>query len=100
MEDMSKAVLEGKNLSKEYNGNTVLRDVSIRCVAGVATAIVGENGAGKTTLMNILGGGLKPTSGTIEVDGQEVRFIFVAKSRKTAGKNRSINPMGLMTSPE
>lgn len=47
-------IVEGRSLSKEFNGNVVLRDVSIRCEAGKAIALVGENGAGKSTLMNIL----------------------------------------------
>ena len=53
-------IVEGKALSKEFNGNTVLKDVSIRCEAGRAVALVGENGAGKSTLMNIISGGLAP----------------------------------------
>lgn len=65
-------IVEGRSLSKEFNGNVVLRDVSIRCEAGKAIALVGENGAGKSTLMNILTGSLTPTSGTVLVDGKEV----------------------------
>ena len=70
----NRIVVEGKALSKEFNGNVVLKDVSIQCIAGKAIALVGENGAGKSTLMNIISGGLTPTSGTVEVDGKEVRF--------------------------
>ena len=34
-------ILTGKNLSKEFNGNVVLEDVSIECIEGTAIAIVG-----------------------------------------------------------
>jgi simple sugar transport system ATP-binding protein len=49
-------VLQVKNVSKEYGGNSVLRDVSLSVKPGEIHALVGENGAGKSTLMNILFG--------------------------------------------
>ena len=69
-----KVILTGKNLSKEFNGNVVLEDVSIECAQGSAIALVGENGAGKSTLMNIISGALSPSAGTIELDGQKIVF--------------------------
>lgn len=74
-------IVEGRSLSKEFNGNVVLRDVSIRCEAGKAIALVGENGAGKSTLMNILTGSLTPTSGNVLVDGKEVHFTSPHQSQ-------------------
>lgn len=74
-------IVEGRSLSKEFNGNVVLRDVSIQCEAGKAVALVGENGAGKSTLMNILTGSLTPTSGTVVVDGKEVLFTSPQQSK-------------------
>ena len=74
-------IVEGRSLSKEFNGNVVLRDVSIQCEAGKAIALVGENGAGKSTLMNILTGSLTPTSGTVLVDGKEVHFTSPHQSK-------------------
>lgn len=41
-----RTILTGKNLSKQFNGNIVLEDVSITCREGSAIALVGENGAG------------------------------------------------------
>lgn len=49
-------VLEMRNITKQYFGNTVLNDVSIDLERGEIHALVGENGAGKSTLMNILFG--------------------------------------------
>jgi simple sugar transport system ATP-binding protein len=52
----NKWVLQIKNVSKEYGGNSVLRGVSLSVKPGEIHALVGENGAGKSTLMNILFG--------------------------------------------
>lgn len=49
-------VLEMKNISKEYFGNRVLKNVNLSVKPGEIHALLGENGAGKSTLMNILFG--------------------------------------------
>lgn len=49
-------MIQFKNITKEYYGNTVLKDVSLIVKEGEVHGIVGENGAGKSTLMNILFG--------------------------------------------
>ncbi|WP_208976120.1 sugar ABC transporter ATP-binding protein [Natronincola peptidivorans] len=49
-------LLQIKNVSKEYSGNRVLKNVNINIKAGEIHGLVGENGAGKSTLMNILFG--------------------------------------------
>jgi ABC-type uncharacterized transport system ATPase subunit len=48
------------------------RDASLEVRIGSIHALVGENGAGKSTLMRILGGLLRPDSGTVEVEGNDV----------------------------
>ncbi|GMQ61070.1 sugar ABC transporter ATP-binding protein [Vallitalea maricola] len=49
-------LLEMKNISKNYSGNQVLKDVELKVKPGEIHCLVGENGAGKSTLMNILFG--------------------------------------------
>ena len=40
--ERGKVMVEGRNLSKEFNGNVVLKDVSIQCVQGEGLALAGE----------------------------------------------------------
>ena len=65
-------MLEVKKVSKSFDGNPALRDVSITAAADRVLAICGENGAGKTTLMNVLSGAIKPDQGEILLDGVNV----------------------------
>lgn len=63
----------------------VLRDVSFELPAGAVTAVVGPNGAGKTTLLRLMAGVLKPGTGRVELDGQEVsRLPSRARARRVA----------------
>ena len=53
---MTAPVLELRDIVKEYEGNRVLKGVSLAVRPGTIHALVGENGAGKSTLMNVLFG--------------------------------------------
>ncbi len=59
-----------RGVSKSFFGVRVLQQVSFDVGRGRITGLVGENGAGKSTLMNLLGGNLRPDSGTLEVLGR------------------------------
>jgi zinc transport system ATP-binding protein len=67
---MSDVVVDIKNLSFAYNGQPVLRDVSLRIQSGDFVAMIGPNGGGKTTLLKLILGLLQPNSGTIQVMGE------------------------------
>ena len=56
-------------MEKTPLSHTALHDVSLTIKEGSFTAIAGETGAGKSTLMQIIGGLLEPTAGTVQVDG-------------------------------
>lgn len=59
-----------------YEANTpVLQDVSLRLEAGKSYAIVGASGSGKSTLLNLLMGSSGQYTGSIAIDGQELREI-------------------------
>ncbi|MFJ4693786.1 energy-coupling factor ABC transporter ATP-binding protein [Streptomyces sp. NPDC088766] len=56
------------------DGPTVLEDLDFTVRAGRALALLGRNGSGKTTLMRLLSGGLRPRTGTLEVEGRPVGY--------------------------
>ncbi|HIC97912.1 MAG TPA: ATP-binding cassette domain-containing protein, partial [Aquificaceae bacterium] len=63
-----------RSITKRYPGVVANRDVELEVRRGGVHAVVGENGAGKSTLMKIIYGMVQPDEGTIEVDGEPVRF--------------------------
>ena len=63
-----------KQITRTFPGVTALDKVDFDLREGEVHALVGENGAGKSTLMNILGGVITQTGGTIEVDGRETEI--------------------------
>lgn len=69
----NQAVLEVRSISKSYGPVQALRDVSLSLERGEVLGLLGDNGAGKTTLVKCVAGTLRPDSGTILVDGHEVR---------------------------
>jgi len=68
-------MLEMRGVNKSFRENHVLMDVDFCVKKGEIHALIGENGAGKSTLMNILGGVLPCDSGTITLEGENVRFL-------------------------
>ncbi len=62
-------MLEIAGLSRQFNGRSVLRDISLRLHAGEYVAIVGESGVGKSTLLNLIAGLDRPDGGHLVLDG-------------------------------
>ena len=61
-------------LTAAYGQAIALEKIQLQIQPGELVAILGPNGAGKSTLMKILYGMVKPDSGEIKVDGQNVSF--------------------------
>jgi ribose transport system ATP-binding protein len=68
------AYLSMRGISKSYGGVHALTDVDFSCSLGSIHAVLGENGAGKSTLIKIISGVVQPDTGTMELEGQAVRF--------------------------
>ena len=65
-------ILEVSNLSKNFGGLQVLRDVSFQMLNGEILGLIGPNGAGKTTLFNVVTGMYSPSAGTIHFKGDGI----------------------------
>jgi putative ABC transport system ATP-binding protein len=88
---MSDAIIQATELSKVFRVGDVdvhaLRGVNLMVRRGEFLCIVGHSGSGKSTLFNILGGLTPPTSGTVTVDGKDLRAMNEAQRaalRKTS----------------
>jgi len=77
------AILETRNLCHRYaDGTTALEGVSLSFETGGFTVIAGANGSGKTTLLRHLNGLLLPQTGSVVVDGRDVKHDPVAARQK------------------
>ncbi len=66
-------VLELRGISKQFPGVKALSDVALRLFPGEVHTLMGQNGAGKSTLIKVLTGVYTPESGTITMEGQQIR---------------------------
>lgn len=76
------AVLELKNITKEYPGVKALDHISIQFYPGEVHALMGENGAGKSTLIKTISGAVRPNAGSIYFEGTEYGNMTPALSQK------------------
>jgi ATP-binding cassette, subfamily B, bacterial MsbA len=72
-------------VSFTYEGELVLKDITLRVQAGEAVAIVGESGSGKSTLLDLLPRFYDVTSGRILIDGTDVRDLTQRSLREQIG---------------
>jgi branched-chain amino acid transport system ATP-binding protein len=81
-------ILATRDLGLDIGGARIVADVSLEVREGELIGIIGPNGAGKTTLFNLLSGLVRPTAGTILLDGRDVTRTSPHK-RTQAGLGRS-----------
>lgn len=81
-------LLRGKNLTRRWGGLVAVNNVSLDLERGSVHAVIGTNGAGKSTLINLLSGEFPPSSGEVELLGEDVSQ-WPQPRRARAGLGRS-----------
>src|SRR5438045_67882 len=71
----AETVIEIKKLVTHYGARQILFDVNLNVRQGEIVVIMGGSGSGKSTLLNTLLGLLRPTSGLVEILGQDLHHI-------------------------
>ena len=66
------ALIEFKNVNKYYGDYHALRDINLEIEKGEFICLLGPSGCGKSTLLNTLAGFIRPTKGTVVIDGKVV----------------------------
>ena len=78
-------MIEIEHLSKEFDGTTVVDDVSLTIDDGEIVVIVGTSGSGKTTLLRMINRLIEPSSGRILIDGRDNHEQKVHELRRQIG---------------
>lgn len=66
------AVLEVKGVSKSFDGEEIIRDISMELQEGEIVSLLGISGGGKTTLFNIIAGLSAPDEGSVSLEGKDI----------------------------
>jgi energy-coupling factor transport system ATP-binding protein len=83
---MPSASLQTRDLTFSYlPGSPVLRGINLEIEAGTFTAVIGQNGSGKTTLMKHFNGLLRPQSGQVLVNGEDISRQPVSELARCVG---------------
>lgn len=88
-ERSGKLVAELNDVSKSFDGKTVIRDYSTMLMRGDRIGIIGPNGAGKTTLLKILLGELAPDTGTVRL-GSKLQVAYFDQMRAQLDENATL----------
>ena len=91
-------MLEVKSLSFAYRcGRQILEDVSFSVPGGACLAVLGNNGAGKSTLLGCLAGLLRPRTGRVLVDGEDLLGMDAGRAARTVALVSQFAPASRLT---
>lgn len=74
-----------KNITKKYRTKKILNDITLEIDKGTLVALIGESGCGKTTLLKMLNRLIKPTSGDIFINNENIKNINEINLRRNMG---------------
>lgn len=83
-------MIQARDITLSRGGRSILRALNLKVAPGEIAGIVGPNGCGKTTLMRVLGGVLRPESGTVHLNGVNIAKL----SRRRIARNIGVVPQG------
>jgi len=78
-------MLSASHLTRRFGERVAVDDVSFDLARGEIFALLGPNGAGKTTTLRMLAGLIRPTSGSIRLDGETLSLQNVPRLRSRIG---------------
>lgn len=88
------AALQVEGLNRAFGALPVTRDVNLTLERGARHALIGPNGAGKTTLVNLITGALKPQSGRVLLNGEDITASSQAdRARRGLARTFQINQL-------
>ncbi|MFZ1195844.1 MAG: ABC transporter ATP-binding protein [Pseudolabrys sp.] len=88
------AALQVEKLNRTFGALPVTRDVDLTLERGARCALIGPNGAGKTTLVNLITGVLKPHSGRVLLNGDDITASSQAdRARRGLARTFQINQL-------
>jgi ABC-type branched-subunit amino acid transport system ATPase component len=86
--------LEVVGLNRAFGALPVTRDVNLTLQRGARRALIGPNGAGKTTLVNLITGALKPNSGRVLLNGEDITNVSqTVRARRGLARTFQINQL-------
>ena len=95
---MTSSVLSVRGLQRRFGGVLAVDDVSLDLAEGELHALIGPNGAGKTTLIHLLSGALRPSAGTVMLDGRDITGLAMHR-RVRLGLARSYQITSVFPTP-
>ena len=83
MTSTAPASLSTHGLGKKFRDRFVVENLDMKVLPGEVVGLLGPNGAGKTTSFNMIVGGLRPTTGTVRLDGRDVTNLPMFKRARS-----------------
>ena len=91
---MTVPALDVQSLNRSFGALHVTCDVDLVLERGARRALIGPNGAGKTTLVNLITGALKPSSGKVQLNGDDITTTSQAeRARRGLARTFQINQL-------
>lgn len=78
-------MIKFENVTKKYKDKVILKDISFDIEQGKLVAFIGASGCGKTTTLKMINRLIKPTSGKIYINGEDIDNMDVIKLRRNMG---------------